>query len=249
MTLKTKRRRLFFDIETSPNIGLFWQAGYKQKIDYDNIIQERSVICICYKWEDEDEVSWLAWDKSRCDKKMLQKFIQVANTANELVAHNGDKFDLPWIRTRCLLHGIDMFPKYNSIDTLKISRQKFRFNSNRLNYIAQFLGIGSKIKTEFNLWKDVLLNNNRSALKTMVEYCQEDVRLLERVYSKLKNHYPHKTHYGVVFGQDRGTCPECGSEDLVRINKRVMASGRVQIQMRCKTCGKIHSQNEKTVVA
>ena len=32
--LKTKRRRLFFDIETSPNIGLFWEAGYKKNIDY-----------------------------------------------------------------------------------------------------------------------------------------------------------------------------------------------------------------------
>ena len=31
-TLKTKRRRLFFDIETSPNIGLFWEAGYKKNV-------------------------------------------------------------------------------------------------------------------------------------------------------------------------------------------------------------------------
>ena len=37
--LKTKRRRLFFDIETSPNIGLFWEAGYKKNIDVSNIIQ------------------------------------------------------------------------------------------------------------------------------------------------------------------------------------------------------------------
>lgn len=247
MELKTKRKRLFFDIETSPNIGLFWQAGYKQKIDYNNIITERSVICICYKWEEEKEVSWLTWDRKKNDKAMLQKFVQVSNTANELVGHNGDKFDLPWIRTRCLFHQIEMMPNYVTIDTLKISRQKFRFNSNRLNYIAQYLGIGSKIKTEFDLWKQVLLENDRKALERMVKYCQEDVRLLEKVYTKLKGHYPHKTHYGVVFGQDRGSCPECGSEDLVKVNRRVMASGRVQIQMRCKTCGKMHSQNEKSI--
>ena len=118
--LKTKRRRLFFDIETSPNIGLFWQAGYKQKIDYSNIITERAIICICYKWEDEKEVRFLTWDKKKNDKAMLQKFVHVANTADELVGHNGDKFDLAWIRTRCLFHSLEtivIMPNANSQHT------------------------------------------------------------------------------------------------------------------------------------
>lgn len=232
------RKRLFFDIETSPNVGLFWQAGYKQKIDYDNIIKERSIICICYKWEGEEQVSGLTWDKKQCDKRMLKEFIEVANHAQELVGHNGDKFDLPWIRTRCLLHGIDMFPKYTTIDTLKISRQQFRFNSNRLNYIAQYLGIGQKIKTEFGLWKSVLLEKDAEALKHMVEYCKEDVRLLEQVYQKLSPHTYAKTHYGVVYGQDRGTCKNCGSDDLIKQRLRVLASGTRQVEYKCKTCGK-----------
>ncbi len=123
----TKRRRLFFDIETSPNIGLFWEAGYKKNIDYSNIIKERAIICICYKWEDEKEVGWLTWDAKQCDKKMLERFVKIANTADELVGHNGDKFDLAWIRTRCLYHGIEMFPNYTTIDTLKVARSKFKW--------------------------------------------------------------------------------------------------------------------------
>ena len=82
---RTYRKRLFFDIETSPNIGLFWEAGYKKNIDYSNIIKERAIICICYKWEDEKEVFALQWDSKQCDKKMLEKFIEVANSATELV--------------------------------------------------------------------------------------------------------------------------------------------------------------------
>jgi DNA polymerase elongation subunit (family B) len=167
--LKTKRRRLFFDIETSPNIGLFWEAGYKKNITTDNIIRERAIICICYKWEDEKEVYALQWDAKQNDKRMLEQFIAVANTANELVGHNGDKFDLAWIRTRCLFHGIDMFPNYQTIDTLKVARSKFRFQSNRLNYIAEFLGLGGKIKTEFNLWKDILLNKDKVAMEKMIK--------------------------------------------------------------------------------
>jgi uncharacterized protein YprB with RNaseH-like and TPR domain len=245
--LKTKRRRLFFDIETSPNIGLFWEAGYKKNITTDNIIRERAIICICYKWEDEKEVYALQWDAKQNDKRMLEHFIAVANTANELVGHNGDKFDLAWIRTRCLFHGIDMFPNYQTIDTLKVARSKFRFQSNRLNYIAEFLGLGGKIKTEFNLWKDILLNKDKVAMEKMIKYCKKDVSLLEEVYKLLGNHIAPKTHYGVVFGQDRGSCPECGagSEDLIKNNSVVTATGLTRIQYKCKVCNKFHSKTDK----
>ena len=243
--LKTKRRRLFFDIETSPNIGLFWEAGYKKNIDVSNIIQERAIICICYKWEEEKDVYYLTWDSKQNDKRMLQQFIEVANSANELVGHNGDKFDLAWIRTRCLFHGIEMFPDYVTIDTLKIARQKFRFNSNRLNYIADFLGIGQKIKTEYSLWKDILLHKDKEAMAKMIKYCQKDVVLLEKVYKALSIHIKPKTHYGVIFGEDRGTCPECGSDEL-KINQRiVLASGLKKLRFRCNTCGKYHSKTDK----
>jgi len=245
--LKTKRRRLFFDIETSPNIGLFWEAGYKKNITTDNIIRERAIICICYKWEDEKEVYALQWDAKQNDKRMLEQFIAVANTANELVGHNGDKFDLAWIRTRCLFHGIDMFPNYQTIDTLKVARSKFRFQSNRLNYIAEFLGLGGKIKTEFNLWKDILLNKDKVAMEKMIKYCKKDVSLLEEVYKLLGSHIAAKTHYGVVFGQDRGSCPECGagSKELIKNNTVVTATGLTRIQYKCKVCNKFHSKTDK----
>lgn len=243
--LPTRRKRLFFDIETSPNVGLFWQAGYKQKIDYSNIIKERAIICICYKWEDEKQVYSLTWDRKQSDKAMLLAFIEVANMATELVGHNGDKFDLPWIRTRCLFHKIPMFPQYTTIDTLKAARSKFRFNSNRLNYIADYLGIGQKIKTEFDLWKEVLLNNSKPALDKMVKYCQKDVVLLEKVFKELRVHLPAKSHYGVLFGHDRGTCPECGSDDLVISMRRTTATGLKKIQYRCNTCNTYHSKTDK----
>ena len=243
--MPTKRRRLFFDIETSPNIGLFWSAGYKQQIDYSNIIEERAIICICYKWEDEKEVYALNWDKKHSDKKMLEQFIEVANQATELVGHNGDKFDLSWIRTRCLFHKINMFPKYVTIDTLKVARSKFRFNSNRLNYIANYLGIGQKIKTEFDLWKSILLHDDPKAMEKMIKYCKMDVILLEKVFKYLNNHIEVKSHYGVLFGTDRGTCPECGSDDIIVNLRRTTATGIKKIMYRCNTCNKYHTKTDK----
>lgn len=243
--LKTKRRRLYFDIEVSANVGLFWQSGYKLQIGTENIIKERAIICICYKWEDDNDVYYLQWDSKQNDKKLLQEFINVANTADELVGHNGDKFDLAWIRTRCLFHNIQMFPTYNTIDTLKVARSKFRFNSNRLDYIGKFLGLGQKNHTNFDLWKDIMLKNCKKAMNTMIDYCIQDVVLLEQVHKALNNHIPSKTHYGVIFGQDRGSCPECGSDDIVINKRRTTASGVKKIQFICKTCFKMHTKTDK----
>jgi uncharacterized protein YprB with RNaseH-like and TPR domain len=241
----TKRKRLFFDIETAPNICLVFQTGHKINIDSGNIIKERAIICICWKWEDSKEVFEAHWDAKQNDKTLLQKFIKVANEADELVGHNGDRFDLAWIRTRCLYHGIDMFPKYTTIDTLKVARQKFKFNSNKLNYIADFLGLGQKIKTDFSLWKNIVLHKDKKAMVDMVKYCKKDVELLEQVFKVLNNHIPAKTHFGVVFNQDRGSCPECGSNHITRSKKMVRASGIRVIQMRCCTCGKHHTKTDK----
>ena len=242
-TLKTKRKRLYFDCECSPNIGFFWQAGYKLQIGPQNIIKERALICICYKWEDEKETHSLKWDSKQCDKKMLQDFIKVVNTANELVGHNGDKFDLAWIRTRCLFHEIDMFPTYTTIDTLKVARSKFKFNSNKLDYIGKFLGIGQKIKTDFSLWTDIVLKKCPIAMDKMIKYCKMDVVLLEKVHKKLSSHIAPKTHYGVIFGMDRGSCPECGNDDENLFNKRgfaYTASGTKVAVVHCKVCNKYH---------
>jgi uncharacterized protein YprB with RNaseH-like and TPR domain len=243
--VRTQRRRLFFDIETSFNIGFFFDSGFKKNIDPSQIIKERAVICICYKWEDDKEVSYLKWDSKQCDKAMLTKFVKIANYADEIVGHNGDKFDLPWIRTRCAYHHIEMFPSYTTIDTLKIARQKFRFNSNKLDYIAKFFNVGGKIKTDINLWKDIVLHKSKPAMEKMIKYCKQDVIILEKVYNELKHAVPNKTHYGVIFGEDRNSCPECGSDESKRVRKYTTASGLQKITMQCKTCNKFYSKTDK----
>ena len=237
-----KIKRLFFDIETSPNIGLFWTAGYKLNIGHDNIIKERAIICICYKWAGEKEVHSLTWDNKQNDKSLLEKFVKIANEADELVGHNGDKYDLAWVRTRCLYHDISLFPSYTTIDTLKYARSKFKFNSNKLDYIAQFLGLGSKISTGFNLWKDIVLNNDKKAMEQMVTYCKGDVVLLEKVYNKLAPHFPEKTHTS----EDKADCPTCGSNKWSFSKRRMSAVGTTRVQMQCKKCGRYHTVSEKT---
>lgn len=230
-----ERKRLFFDIETSPNIVLSWRTGYQITIDHDNILSERAIICICWKWEHEEDIRSLTWSKKHDDRKMLVEFSKVINQATEVIGHNSDKFDIKWFNTRCLYHRIHICPEIRSIDTLKIARSKFYFNSNRLDYIAKFLGIGGKMDTGgFGLWKAIVLDKCSESLAKMVEYCKRDVQILESVYNELKSFAKPKTHYGVLMGGESYSCPECG-HDRPKVSKtRVLPSGITQKQMLCK---------------
>lgn len=179
------KRILYFDLEVSANIVFSWRIGRDINISHDDIIQERAIICACYKWSDEDEVHFIQWDKGN-DKELLTKFAKIIDSADIIVGQNSDRFDIKWLRTRCIQHGIPISSKFNSIDTLKMMRAGFNFNCNKLDYIGQFLGVGEKIKTSYDLWKDITLKDDKNAMKQMITYCQQDVLLLEKVYNKLK---------------------------------------------------------------
>ncbi len=240
----TPVKRLFYDLETSPNVVLSWRVGYKINIDSENILKERAVICIGYKWQHEAKPHVITWDKKQDDKAMLAKFLKEANKADELVAHNGDKFDLPWFLTRCAYHGLATFPSYKTADTLQWAKRRFNFNSNRLNYIAQFFGIGGKLHTEFGLWKAVCLENSPQALARMSKYCAHDVVLLEKVWERLSALVPHKTHAGVASKQDKWSCPHCASEDVCLYGTRFSAHGTRSTRVQCKQCRRFYFIND-----
>lgn len=185
------KRKLFFDLETSPNVVFAWRTGRKIDIGHNAIIKERAIICVSYKWSDEDEVHSISWNKG-CDKELVKKFAKIIETADEIVGQNSDAFDVKWLRTRCIFHNVPLTPKFNSIDTLKFAKAGFYFNSNKLDYMGDYLGVGRKVETTYDLWRDICLNNSSKAMKKMVEYCEEDVRLLERVYNKLQPYSPVK---------------------------------------------------------
>jgi RNase P subunit RPR2 len=242
-----KSKKLYFDIETSYNIVSAWNVGYKVNIPHQNIIKERAIICICYKWENERTVHSLTWDKDQCDKKMLQEFIKIANTADVIIGQNHEKFDLPWVRTRCFFHRIPMFPTYITTDTLKKARSGFRFNSNTLDYMGKYAGFGGKLSTDYSLWDKVILHKDVKALEYMVKYCKKDVLLLEQVYKELSPYITTKVHLGVLSGASKTSCPECSSENTVQSKIRMSATGIKKIQLQCKDCGKYHTVSETTI--
>lgn len=232
-------KRLVWDIETSPNIGYFWRPGWRVSIGHDNIIRERAVICICYKWVGQKKVHSLVWNNGN-DEKMIREFLKIAMEADELIAHNGDQFDLTWFQGRCLKHGLDPSPVFTTVDTLRISRKNFNFNSHKLEYLASHLTGEHKLKTDFSLWRDVC-DGDKKALDNMVRYCKQDVRVLEHVWDLMKSFYRPKTHAGVLAGHDRWTCPHDGSFNVKMDKCRVTAAGVKRYQFKCKDCGRYYT--------
>lgn len=229
-------KRLFFDIETAPMIVYSWRVGWKLNIGTDNIIKDWRIICISYKWEGEDTVHTLDWGKGMCDKQLLTDFIKLANTADEMVAHNGDRFDIKKIRTRCIFHRIPMFPDYKTLDTLKKAKSGFNFNSNRLDYIAKFLGVGAKLEHEgFNMWVKCM-QGDKEALKAMISYCEMDIVVLEDVFLTMQNYIKHNTHAGVINNNLKYSCPCCGSENTTLVKNNVTAMGTIKRLMECDDC-------------
>lgn len=236
-------KRLFWDIETSPNLGFFWRAGYDLNITPESITKERRIICIGYKWEHEKDARVLCWDENQDDKTLLASFLKIAEEADEMIGHNGDKFDIPWFRTRCLFHGLQPLPDYKTIDTCSWARRKFYFNSNKLDYIAGYLGIGHKLHTDLSLWKDIMFKDCPKAMLKMSEYCKKDVILLQEVWKRLSACVPAKTHAGVLAGKPSWTCPKDGSMHVKLSKTKVTAGGSVQYQMQCLDCGSYYTIN------
>ena len=241
-------KRLFFDIETSPNIVFAWRIGYNLSLQTHDIIEERKIICISYKWEGEDKIHSLTWDKNQCDKQMLIDFVNVANQADELIAHNGDRFDIKWIRTRCIFHRVPMFSQYKTLDTLKKAKSGFNFNSNKLDYIAQFLGVGAKIKHRgFDMWKDVL-KGSKEAMQEMVVYCEGDIIVLEDVFSTMQNYIKPNTHAGVLGGNLKHSCPNCGSDNNELLKNNVTAMGTIKRLMECGDCENVYEISNSSYI-
>lgn len=222
---KNKAKVLIYDIETSYGIAKVWRPGWKVNISYDNFIEHGKIICISYKWLDSDEVHTLRWSSDQDDKHLLERFIKVLNEADFSVAHNGDNFDLKNIKTRCIYHGIKTHPTYTTVDTLKIARSYFKFPSNRLDDIGDFLKVGRKIKVDYSLWDKVILEKDLEALEEMERYCEQDVLLLEKVYKKLLEYMLPTIHVGTLNGKTKQTSPYSGSTNIELVKTTTTKAG------------------------
>lgn len=226
---------LFVDIETSPNLGYFWRPGREISVDYNCIVKERAVICLSYLWSGTNEVKSLTWDSKQDDAKLLKSFAKIASEANIIIGHNGDRFDIPWLKGRMMMQGLEPLINLVSIDTLKLSRNNFNLNSHKLDYLAKIMGFEGKISTGWALWKSVLEGDKKS-LDLMVKYCNNDTKILAKVFFKMLPYIKKlPVNFSYLLKGNKLGCPNCGHEDAIKYGTYVSALTKKQ-RYRCNNC-------------
>lgn len=249
--LKAKQKpfkRLFFDIETTYVKANVWRQG-KQYIRPEQIVTEKKIICISYKWQGDNKVYSVQWNDKHSDKKLVKDFVKILNEADEIIAHNGDRFDIKELRTRAILNGVLMFPKYQTLDTLKKARKYFSFTSNKLDLLGNYFEVGRKLPHEgFKLWEKTVEGTKaeqKEYLTKMVSYCEQDVLLLEDVFSVLTPYIDYNTNLAVLKGGKKWQCPECASTEVNLSHTHTTPLGYIKRFMVCK-CKKSYNISNKT---
>ena len=234
---------LLFDIETMPIEALVWDMYETNVI---KIIKDWYMISFSYKWLGEKDTHVLAlpdykdYTKDRSnDKKLVTDLWKLFEEADIIVGHNGDKFDIKKTNARFIKHNLPPLPEPKTVDTLKVAKKHFKFTSNKLNDLGEFLGLGQKEKTGgIDLWLDCRANIPK-AWKLMKKYNKQDVVLLEAVYLKLspwfKNHPNVNLHRNLP--EQRNSCPACGSRRIQRRGFELTSTTRYQ-RLQCQDCGK-----------
>lgn len=249
-------RKLFWDVENLPDIAQTFTL-YNTNIPHNNIIESQSLISIAWKWSDEKRIHLTSIiDNLKRFKRNVYDDYHVTKTFHKvlqtdesfvLIAHNGDRFDLPKMNAAFIKHGLSPIPDRQTIDTLKVARKYFRFDSNRLDYLSRFLNVGEKMDTGgMELWNNIVqvkypevgkASNLALAIKAtnkMGRYNKRDVKLLEGVYNKLLP-FMHKHPNTLVYDNEVHGCTKCGSKDYYFYGFRYLISRKYQ-RYWCKKC-------------
>jgi uncharacterized protein YprB with RNaseH-like and TPR domain len=121
------------------------------------------------------------------DKDLITKCIDDLHQFDRIVTYYGTGFDLPFLRARAIVCGLD-FPVFGSIkhtDLYYLVRNKFKLSSRRLeNACRVLLGKTQKTRIENSFWRGAVRGDKKS-LEYVLDHNRKDVLDLELLYKKV----------------------------------------------------------------
>ena len=224
---------LHIDIETAPSVTYTWGL-FNQNIGINQIDKPGYTMCYAAKWESGGRILFDGLSDSR-PKDMVKSAWGLLDEADAVVHYNGTKFDIPTLNREFILHGLEPPSPYKEIDLIKTVRQRFRFTSNKLDFVSQQLGLGSKTKhMGMDLWIGCM-NGDAKSWRIMKQYNRQDVALLQRLYHKLLPWIKTHPNWGLYVDSDRPTCYKCGSNRVLKVGVERTKTLTYQ-RYRCKDC-------------
>jgi hypothetical protein len=227
--MKLNSKILYLDIEWAPAKAYVWRM-WDENISPDQLIDDGGLLCFCAKWHGEKDYMFFSeWEHGSV--LMAKAALQLLSEADAVVTYNGDKYDLPKLRGSIILAGLTPPPPPTSIDLIKVVK-KFGFVMNRLAYVGPLLEVGAKLKHEgFSLWRSVLEGDPKAEAR-MQRYCVQDVRLLVKLYERIRPFIDNHPH----LGDNKGECGTCGSNHVQWRGFRRTKYFKIR-RLQCQECG------------
>lgn len=226
-------RILLLDIETSPNLVYAWGL-YDQNIAINQVVRSGSTLCFSAKWYGE---RGLIFDSVRQSgsKRMIRHAHRLMGEADAIVHYNGNKFDVPTLNQEFLQIGLKPPAPAHQVDLYQVAKHRFRFASNKLDFVAQSLNLGHKTRHKgMELWSGCM-DGDAASWRIMERYNKQDVRLLERVYIALLPWIQRHPNFGNYLNE-AAVCTNCGSRHLQSNGLRRTAVSVYQ-RLQCMDCG------------
>jgi predicted RNA-binding Zn-ribbon protein involved in translation (DUF1610 family) len=230
---------LILDIETAPNLAYVWRF-FKENIAPKQVVQNSTILSYCAKWLGEERVMYNDCREDLDEFGLVLELCQLLDEADIVVAHNGVRFDVPKINTACLRNKISPPSPFKQVDTFQVARSKFKFESNKLEHLADHLNLPMKKLAHkkfpgFELWLECL-RGNVLAWEEMREYNINDVLVLEKLYLRLLPWIDNHPNIGVVEEKEFPVCPKCGSRHIQHRGYSTTSTGKYK-RFRCNSCG------------
>lgn len=234
-------RVLLYDLENSPSEGYFW-PGQLYDRSIIKVTRDWQILSCAWKWLGESSVHVLGLDDfedyepgQAHDYRLCGAIHELFDRADLIIAHNGDGFDQPKAYTKLIRHGYEPPSPAKTVDTLKIARKYFQFDSNKLGALGEALGFGGKTDSGgWDTWEGCI-EGDPKAWRKMKKYNKADVVLLEKIYLVLRPWMTNHPNVAALGGKPEA-CPTCGKGPLILRGTRHLADTWVYDRYQCQGC-------------
>lgn len=226
-----------FDLECTPKLAYVWRGG-KQYVAPSMMTDRTTLLTVAWQFEGQ-KPQGLTVDPAmpRDDYEIVKKLRDVLKDADVIIGHNMRKFDMRLFNARLLEHGLEPLDPYiKIIDTLQVARRHFMLDSYKLDDMCQDLGLGAKHETNFQLWLDCMVGDKK-ALKQMLAYNKQDVKLTLELYRKLEPFHKDHKHYAEGNEAEGYKCGHCKSEKVQKRGWQILAQNKRR-RVHCQECGR-----------
>ena len=134
----------------------------------------------------------------RAEKALVQDIHNHLLEFDGLATFYGQRFDLPFLRTRELAQGLPLIKKVKHLDMWFTAKRTICSKTRRLERINDILMMGKtsdtprKTRVAIEHWSNVILCRDQNSLNYILDHNEKDVLILENAIKELRDMLPDK---------------------------------------------------------